>query len=431
MIEGLQLSATLREAVPYRITVPDRLIDPLITARERDGRIRLLHVSDFHLVEDIREPGSTKWRPLGAPTHSYETVRNLARVVRNLNPDYDLVLATGDLTTDGSREAFETARQFIQSGSLSGGKSMRIATFGLSAGVGRRILLPGNHDRFGNELLAGQRSSSVFEEMLDTHKGYPYVVGFRPPNWDSTALTILFFVFDSNLHEVPAFTDAPGRLHSIAQGIVELEEIDSGFDELAKKVAVSGQVEGLRGEMLKIDIGNTIRVAVLHHHPFISAEEEREARKNLSIWRNPVKSFKQARGKYDASLVAMRNSEAFLRGCFRAGIQLILFGHQHDPYYRPVCRVDGANKMITHFGEMPSVIHGFCCASALEHTEQENGFYVLDFFENRQLVVDFYSSKRSKGQSGEFLRVAEKSRVLDLSTHEVDKADATWVTIEG
>ena len=57
LVEGIQLSATLRDAVPYTIRVAWPLVEPLLAEPGQDKRIRLLHISDLHLVEDLREQG--------------------------------------------------------------------------------------------------------------------------------------------------------------------------------------------------------------------------------------------------------------------------------------------------------------------------------------------------------------------------------------
>lgn len=366
------------------------------------------------MVEEITEPGRKMRRPFGAPTHDYNTARLLGRTLPDLKPKYDLVLVTGDLTTDGAKGSFETALQYIQSGPLSGGNPMRIALFGLSASAGNRLLIPGNHDRFGNRAIPGQIASRTFEEVLETPPSYPYVVGYRP-HQSADTLTILFFVFDSNLPKCPKPTDIPGRISATAHGMIEPEEISKALGE-ARSIAQNRSVKGLNGQYLAFDPAKTIRIAILHHHPFVTIEAEKEAQDRIEgFFRHPVKTLKRAWRSHESFIVEMDNADDFLQGCLDIGIQLVLFGHQHDQYYR-IVRQEGRISIDTPFGASPAAIHGFCCPSALEHTEPENGFYVFDFLDEKTVSFDFYSSKRNeKGESGLFARVAEKSRSINLS----------------
>lgn len=431
LIEGLQLAATLRDAVPYKISVDKYLIDPLVLERNVDSasRVRMLHISDLHLVEDITEPGRKLTSPFGAATHQFNSARFLAGTVHGLQPKYDLLLVTGDLTTDGARGSFETVRDYIQSGSLSGENPKRIATFGLSAGPERRLLIPGNHDRFAGKFVPGQRLSGLFEEVLKTPWPYPYVVGYRPPGREPNSLTLLFFVFDSNLPVCPEANDFKGRVLAIARGSITSEEIRKALDE-AKEVAKNKAVKDLYGKRLDLDPQKTIRIAVLHHHPFVSVEAEKELEDRSSFWSHPIKSIGQVFRQVDASLMKMENAEEFLQGCFRCGVQLMLFGHTHIPYYRTVRinRTKPGGEHQTPFGKMSEVIHGFCCASALEHTASENGFYLLDFLDEKRMSVDFYSSKRDhKSDPRPFIRLPEKCREIDLFTSDANANNTTWL----
>jgi len=70
----------------------------------------------------------------------------------------------------------------------------------------------------------------------------------------------------------------------------------------------------------------------------------------------------------------MDNDAHFQRSCIEAGINMVLFGHQHYAYYRPV---RSATSGQTPFGPAAPV-HFFCCASTLEYSEKDSGFYVYD-----------------------------------------------------
>lgn len=439
LVEGLPLAATLREAVPYKIEVENFVLDRLMVRNDEDHRIRLLHISDLHMVQEIAEPGRKLRIPYGVATHRRETTKSLASKLRDLRPRYDLVLATGDLTTNGACGAFETVLKYIQRGALSRENEKRMYMFGLSAGVGARLLVPGNHDRYGEDkLLPGQRKSSIFEEVLKTPKAYPYVVGYRPPRRyaEPESLTLLFFVFDSNLPECPKKMGAKARAKAIANGEIDSDEIKHA-SYIAKEIMRSKKVEDLYGKFLEFTPEKTVRIAVLHHHPFVSAEAEKDAQDKKWYLFHPIKTIKQEFRQIESNLMKLENADKFIEGCFHMGIQLVLFGHLHVPYYRIVMvKASGADmkkfaEIDTPFGTMPLVIHGFCCASTMVSTVSENGFYLFDFYDEKKVSVDFYSSKtEDKKQSGPFIRVSEKCRDIDLSNPDVSDSDVKDVFLQ-
>jgi 3',5'-cyclic AMP phosphodiesterase CpdA len=422
LVEGMQLSATLRDAVPYKIRVKNHLIDPKLAEPRPDARIRLLHISDLHLVEDITEEGRSLGRPILAATHSFNMARLLGKRVDGFNPKFDLVLATGDLTTDGRRGSFETVLQYFQSGPSSGENKMRIRNFGLNAGKARRLLIPGNHDRFGGELVPNQRHSDVFEKVLGTPHPYPYVVGYRPPGREPTSLTLLFFVFDSTLPEGRESSGWSGWARAIAQGRIGSEEISEAFDNQAQDIVKNGKVRGLSGEVLDFDPKNTVRIAVLHHHPVVTPGADEEiARREQGGWRWPRLSKKE----FDAELVKMNGAEEFLRGCFRAGVQLILFGHQHFPYRRLI-KLKNMDEVQGPFGAIKA-IYAFCCPTTLEFKAPSNGFYVFDFFDKANVTIDSYISMRDgKKNSMGFTRDTKTSRSYDLAAPDQSDLESAY-----
>src|SRR5437867_11482140 len=95
----------------------------------------VLHISDLHFVEDLETEGR-RWRTRAflAKSHSFGKLRALNKALYELEKAgrmYDLVLATGDLTTDGSKEAFRTALEFIEQAKISRGDLARLVAYGL------------------------------------------------------------------------------------------------------------------------------------------------------------------------------------------------------------------------------------------------------------------------------------------------------------
>jgi 3',5'-cyclic AMP phosphodiesterase CpdA len=418
LVEGIQFSATLRDAVPYTISVAWRLVEPLLAEPGQDKPIRLLHISDLHLVEDLREQGRSMRRPLGVATHNFNTARHLGLTVSGLNPRFDMVLATGDLTTDGSRGSFETLLQYVQSGSVSGANPMRIAAYGLNAGKSRRLLIPGNHDRFDGEFVPGQRLSLLFEEVLGTHHHYPYVVGYRPPNRTFDSLTLLFFVSDSSLPEGRESNEVEAWARALSHGYIGTEESKELIRQ-AELAVDEGKVRGLDGTALDFDPANTIRIAVLHHHPVVTAKADLERPNNEQprwrrFLRDPLGEMNLVKKNIESSLMRMDGADEFLSSCFQAGIQLVLFGHQHFPYSRMIVPESGG-AVTSPFGDIKS-IRAFCCPTTLEHKAPSNGFYVFDFFDKAKVSMNSYVSMRiDGGDSPTFSPDASRSLNFDLN----------------
>jgi hypothetical protein len=72
----------------------------------------------------------------------------------------------------------------------------------------------------------------------------------------------------------------------------------------------------------------------------------------------------------------MVNHETFVRFCFKTGINLVLFGHEHIQYGLEKSPPPGTPD--TPIGP-PSVVRFLCCPSAFEYSQDNNGFFLIDF----------------------------------------------------
>ncbi len=452
--EALPLSATLRKAIPYTIRVPRRLVDPKLDTPRADSRVRILHISDLHLVEDLQHPQRAGSPTLGQKKHNEKVAEMLGRVTSLLEPRFDLLVATGDLTTDGHSGSFETLLQFIQAGPMAGENKLRIANYGLNASRDNRILIPGNHDRFEGERVPSQRLNNRFEQMLGTPttEQYPYLRAFRPPNAVEETPTLLLFVFDSTLPEGADATSVEGIRDAPAAGRIGGAEIDR-MKELAREaaknqiaVAVGGSDNSDSGK-IKFDRHNTVRIALLHHHPVISFEEsewERKRPRGFKKLFHPIEAVKSLYAKIEHEGMALDGADEFLTGCFEAGIQLVLFGHKHKSYRRavtvqrntpseqsPMVNPASATALLgaderalplaiepplpeSPFGSVIS-LRTFCCPTTLERTEKGNGFYVFDFADKDTFAVHYFLSRLGKnGEILPFTRISDQSGQLTL-----------------
>jgi 3',5'-cyclic AMP phosphodiesterase CpdA len=329
---------------------------------------KVLHLSDLHFVKELTEEGRAlhaKARDLlKAKPHSFAKLEALAVRVKFLEEQggrFDLILGTGDLTTNGSSAALRTALEFLEKDEVRMGSPSRPIVEGLSADKSRRLLLPGNHDRYTRSWVPFQSRSDVFETVLGTSDRYPYVVGYRNParTNDTDERALLFFVFDSTPSAAVSYAwSGPGSskfgaLKRIARGRLEGREC-RWLEDKAKELERTGQVQALDGGTLNIDYGKCVRLAVLHHHPYDGA--------NTTL---------------------MENSQLFIRHCFRAGVDLVLFGHDHKEFYWPEYSHDPA---AVSSAPSPHWVQFFCCPSATEYAEKKNGFYVFDFHDTHYTV---------------------------------------------
>jgi 3',5'-cyclic AMP phosphodiesterase CpdA len=334
----------------------------------------LLQISDLHFVEDITAEGRAWYARLRdavkAKPHSFSTVESFAVKVKLLEEArgaFDVILASGDLTTDGSEGACSTVIKFVEQKEYRKGNPTRPIVEGLGADKGRRILLPGNHDRYTRSLVPTQEHSNIYENVLGTPNDYPYVVGYRRPGAPQTSAepALLFFAFDSTPSEAVSYKWIGGYGTSkfslkkrFACGRLENREC-RWLEDTVKDLIGSNQVKDLNGQTIPIDFNKCVRIAVLHHHPLDKS-----------------------------STTLMENSSLFIRYCFKAGIDLVLFGHDHKEFYWP--------EYTTQPSSLPSVsssqwLQFFCCPSTTEYSAK-NGFYVFDFYTSH-FTCELYEQK--------------------------------------
>jgi 3',5'-cyclic AMP phosphodiesterase CpdA len=402
LVESLQLSATLRYAAPYCIDVIRSKVEQRVSDPKRF--IRLLHISDLHMVADVTDPQRGGSPTVGQKKHSYEAARQLGFAVARLQPGFDLVVATGDLTADGAKGSFETVKQYVSGGSISGENKMRLSLFGLDAGRDKRLLLHGNHDRFEGEWFPGQRRSSLFEKVLETTYPYPYLAAFQPSRQDQDPfpLTLLFLLFDSNLVDGAEGRSIGARIDSLSKGRITQADVERGVT-LVRAAMKDGEAPSFRGgdDIIKFDPENSVRIALLHHHPVARLLEPARP-----FTEDPLKALARMFGvdRRKDEAMKLEGADLFLEGCFEAGIQLILFGHKHYPYRRVVRYRDSLKGLLA-----------FCCPTTLELSKHGNGFHILDFMDRDTFSFDFYLSRMPNGVSTPFDRCARLSGKFQLN----------------
>jgi 3',5'-cyclic AMP phosphodiesterase CpdA len=307
-------------------------------------RVRILHVSDFHFVGKLTERGTRlRTRAFMAKSHDFTKLEALNRILTLLagpGRGFDYLVVTGDVSTDGATSSLETARSFIEEDELIDPVVKRLVAHGLESPSDRRTVIPGNHDRYGRRLPI-QRRQRHFEETFED-ASYPRVQVIKADEVSGRP-DIVLFLFDSTqvLHLRHRF-DPRKR---IARGEVGLGECDS-LIRRSWDIARDGHANGVQ-----VDLANCVRIVLLHHHPILPKETDRP--------------------NY---LTSMDNDKLFCRSCLEAGINMVLFGHQHFAY-----QVTGRSTESgrTPFGDVAPV-HFFCSASTSEYSETDAGFYLYD-----------------------------------------------------
>jgi predicted phosphodiesterase len=341
-------------------------------------------ISDLHFIEQLTELGRTQWaKAFGTKSHDYNKLETLSQKfsefrVQGRSPEF--LVITGDVTTDGSAGAMNTAKLFVQEDFVKGAgirKQIKLdqkLIKGLNVPHKRRIVVPGNHDRYAGGLIPVQRPSFELEAAFGTPKDYPYVVGYTPTVTTQSAelpeppRSLLFFVFDSTLTQ-------KGRAdywNLIARGRVEPEDCQK-LKELVEQIKQTNQVATIDGQTITVDYETCVRVALLHHHP-ISSD-------------SPI-SLSDRLG-----LTVMENSELLVDACFDARIDVVCFGHQHLTYSEviersiPVALTEGVSQNTVSSNKHK--VHFFCCSSTSEYSEKSNGFYLFDFHTDFFTVESF------------------------------------------
>jgi len=260
-----------------------------------------------------------------------------------------------------------------------------------NAGV-HQILLPGNHDRFDKNWIAKQipDRNDNFERILLRNREiiYPYVDVFQIKSSNTgnekTPPTLLFFVFDSNLKADPE-PNPKEFIGAIARGEITKEDLEI-FKKLVKD-ASQGKVKDKDGKEFKFDSSNTIRIALLHHHPIPIPRKPSSQKAGI------VRMFKRMFKKEEEWTTALSGSGDFLKACYESGIQLVLFGHDHHQYYKMWAPKEPKNTEETKdvFEEANEPLHLFCCPSTLEINATPNGFYTFDFYNKERITWQLHS----------------------------------------
>ena len=310
-------------------------------------RFRHVHISDLHFVANPFERGSKfRARSWLAKSHSGDKASLLAESLLTLG-EVDVLLATGDLTTDGSAEALQTVRAYLRETKLAGTANRR-QTYPITAlgSVARTTLVvPGNHDRFGGSRMPTQRDSFGFNDIFGEDDLYPHVeyVG------DYKRRPVVIFLVNS----------------------VPMPDLVEQFTIMRRPMRIAGGYVPLRASatLRRLAIGcppDAIKIVALHHHP---------VRRPPSSSRTLGERVKRL--VPTDQLKSLDGSDDFVAACHEGGIRMVLFGHKHVAY---------REAQVSAFG----TVHFLCCPSTLQYkTSHPRGYYEI-VIANDQIVVTPY-----------------------------------------
>jgi 3',5'-cyclic AMP phosphodiesterase CpdA len=250
------------------------------TYEDNPNSVSILHLSDLHFGQNHRFEESNDLPPKDNPTLHKVLVRSLKRDQKKP----DIIVVSGDLAQSGDPAEFGHARGFLE--------SLRDE---LGLGSKSVVVVPGNHDLRWN--APDRDYFGTYRDFCDLFYGsgflrepFSYVNVFDFENRPPVAVVGL----DSCVIESPKTSGV---------GYVGSSQIESALRELREKT------EGRE----------YFRIAVLHHHLI------------------PVTSLRNlpdvGRGEH-FSLVM--DSASILSKLQHEGFNLILHGHQHQPFYARV-----------------------------------------------------------------------------------------------
>jgi 3',5'-cyclic AMP phosphodiesterase CpdA len=233
----------------------------------------ILHISDLHFGQSMSNPSGGLTGV--ANSEALTAVRDYL-----FDNKIDLVVATGDLATDGHIESLRNAREFL----MKDGASMQRTASEASLARNPRnlIIVPGNHDRFLSGWLPLMRSAKhyihVFPEFTHQINRVLHAETFT----SSSGFTVRTIAIDSC---------AGTRNVRIARGRIHKDDL----------LWIKRLWREDRESSLQIDV----RLLALHHHLTVPEGHE----------------FKLS--------TQLRDRRRVVRAMLRGGIDLALYGHEH------------------------------------------------------------------------------------------------------
>jgi predicted phosphodiesterase len=304
-------------------------------------RVKILHVSDFHIAKHLRSKDFVNDRVRDVfrgsffkPAANYLTSA-LAQKVFSLRDRFDAIVITGDLSTSGRREDLIAALRYVDSSPKGGLWQNEWGEPTLQAAGKPIILMPGNHDRFDQNvgLPGGVTFDRVFSDYWKNGQGVAsYVV--------SEFLVLLACDLTLSADEVWPLWNFWGKGKAYPRRIEEL--ID-------------------RTRIIQLEQPAVAVMWAVHFPPRFEG----------------VSSF-----------LELMDEELLVEAAQRAGVGYLLCGHTHKPNYYVIDR-----DLYVH-----------CAGSATQRGRQPNTMHQLDIYIERGSIERFVCSSLTYDQArGQFI----------------------------
>lgn len=191
-------------------------------------RVRLVHISDLHISENLFETDQSRRLLPHRYGHRDAAFKLLDFCLRSM--DFDVLVASGDLTRVGSRDSLNHVRDWLIRPPVPGGNSLGLD---LNTRNKAHVVVPGNHDRFG-----GSATQSEGLDAYSTFFGSFHLDRHPDPALNIRGHRIVFHRFDS----------------SWRHGVFGQGRVDEAFLVPWRRQ------------------GNDVHVAVSHHHCLVPNE---------------------------------------------------------------------------------------------------------------------------------------------------------------
>ena len=325
-----------------------------------DLKAIIMHLSDMHFNRTFQNEKPTFLSRLGAAPHDFKLLRALDTVFSEIpfqiqkslglerKPKINMIIITGDLTTDSEKNSFGNAQTFLKSKYVIG-KNKRIGV-NMSSNL---FLVPGNHDclfqKFEKIAFLRYFFTKYYINYSDQFDSLPY---FKRRKIDDT--NFLLIGIDTNRIKKRPRNIARGKV-----GSEQIQEIDNFLTNLRE-----------RNEEY---FNSCFKIAFFHHHLLCSNGNHLHFLKN--IFKIILKDILVPHTLKDASNV--------IKILCRHKIDMAIFGHEHKCYRR------------FYSGDYGNIIAS-CAGSAVQLNKKlKNSFNLYLIFSKKIQLIEYKIKKES------------------------------------
>lgn len=321
----------------------------------------IVHISDTHFNKTFQNVKPTFLSRFGAAPHGFKPLCALDtafhdipyQLKRDLNldkkPKINMVIVTGDITTDGDSNSFGNAQTFLKA------RYMITKNRGIGLNMKNNLfLVPGNHDCLFQMFKKIPALKYLWTKYHSNyHKQFIKLPYFRRRRINN--MNFLLIGIDTNREKKRPRNIARGKV-----GTEQLQKIDKYLTELRT-----------RDEEF---YNNSFKIAFFHHHLVTKSND------NHSILRDIFNLlFKHNLIPHD-----LRDRRKLIDILNKHKIDMAIFGHEHKSY-KEFC-----------FGTKGNIIAS-CAGSASQlDKKHRNSFNLYLIFPDKLRIVNYRINKESK-----------------------------------